>query len=460
VELVARGEGAVVKVTFINPSMTGRRTAGPFEPLTFAALAAVTPPDVERVLYDECVEPLPLDEATGLVGLSVSTWTARRAYQIARHYRARGVPVVMGGYHPTLAPREALGFADAIVLGEAEAAWPRVVADARAGRLRRIYRSPNRSLDGLRFDRSLFDGKPYQPIRLVQFGRGCRFRCDFCAIPRFFQERRLQRPVREVIEEIEGLGRGHLFFVDDNLHVGTEGTSRLLDELVPLRRRWTCQASLDVAEDPALVRRLARAGCFAVLIGFESLEPRTLSTMGKTWHRGRAHYEALARRLLDAGILVYGTFVLGYDSDTPAVVEGCLEFAERARLFLAAFNLLTPLPGTPIHARLRAEGRLIGDPWWLDPATRFGRSVFRPAGMTKGEFEDGVHAIRTRFYGVRGILRRAAATPGLWRSPRRMGLYLAASFIYRREVHRLLDAPLGDPDDSAPLTPAACPGGA
>jgi radical SAM superfamily enzyme YgiQ (UPF0313 family) len=314
-----------------------------------------------------------------------------------------------------------------------------------------VYRGGCDSLAGLRFDRGIFAGKRYRPVRLVQFGRGCRFDCDFCSIPRFFRRRRMQRPVREVAAEVERLERGTIFFVDDNLHVGEHGTRALLDELAPLGRRWMCQASIDVAEDVDLVKRLARAGCFAVLMGFESMSGRTLERMHKTWHQGRSQYEELVHRLRDHGILVYGTFVLGYDDDTPDVVDATFDFAERAGLFLAAFNLLTPVPGTAIYRRLAAEGRLVGDPWWLHPATRFEHAVFTPAAMTRVELEAGARRIRRGFYGARSIARRLLVNPGLFRSPVKLGLFLATNVLYRAEVARLRDLPFGDPLDDAPL---------
>ena len=431
--------------------MTGARMHGAMEPLSFAVLSGLTPPGVEQVLYDECVEPIPLDEPTDLVAISAATFTARRAYQIALQYRRRGVPVVMGGYQPTLQPREALRFADAIVVGEAEGVWPELIEDFRAGRLRRVYSRPLTSLAGIRYDRELFAGKPYVPIRLVQFGRGCRFACDFCSIPKFFPDRRLQRPVGEVVQEIERLDPRHVFFVDDNLHVGWNKTRELVDALVPLGIRWTCQASIDIAADADLVRRMARSGCFAVLMGFESLRPDTLSRMRKTWHRGRSQYEEVVQRLHDHGILVYGTFVLGYDEDTPEVIEACLDFAERSRLFLVAFNMLTPIPDTGAYRHLAGEHRLVHDPWWLDPGTRFGHAVFEPKTMTRGEFRDRWRSIRARFYSVRGIVSRALRTPSLFRSPWRLALYLHVNFAYRSEVRRLRDLPLGDAADLTPL---------
>jgi len=157
------------------------------------------------------------------------------------------------------------------------------------------------------------------------------------------------------------------------------------------------------------------------------------------------------RRLDGEGILVYGTFVLGYDEDSPGIIDACLEFAERSRLFLAAFNLLMPLPGTGVYQRLLDQGRLIGNPWWLDPTTRFCKPVFKPRGMTSEELEEGARRIRSRFYGFRSILSRALKTGALRFSPSRFSLYLAANLVYRREVLRLDVRPYGDPDDSTTL---------
>ncbi|HET9553019.1 MAG TPA: radical SAM protein [Anaeromyxobacteraceae bacterium] len=444
-----------MRLAFVNPSLTGGRARGALEPLWMAALAAATPPWVERRAFDECVEPVDLDAPVDLVAMTCSTFTARRAYQLARAFRARGVPVVLGGYHPTLQPAEALRFADAVMVGEAEELWPRILEDARAGRLRRVYRGRPASLAGLRFDRSVYAGRRYQPLGLVQFGRGCRFQCDFCSIPPFFSNTRRQRPVREVAAEIEALGRRTLFFVDDNLHVGGEGTGALVDALRPLGVRWSCQASLDFAQDDGLVRRMARSGCFGVLVGFEALRRDVLQRMGKTFNKGRAHYEAAVRRLHDAGILVYGTFVVGYD-DGPEALDEILDFAERSRLFLAAFNLLTPIPGTPAYRRLRAEGRLVAERWWLDPSTRFARPVVRPPDGDLDALEARCRAVRRRFYGWPGIVARALGTPTNRRRPWRLPLWLAFNAVYRREALRLQSQPLGDPADLSPLlAPAA-----
>lgn len=441
-----------MQVTFINPSMNGRQRGAPMEPLAISVLSGLTPADWSQRFHDETVAPIPFDEPTDLVAITAHTFTARRAYQIARKYRARGVPVVMGGYHPTLAPDEVGHFADAVVVGEAEGVWGRVLADAAAGDLRRIYSGgAPETLAGVTYDRRIFAGKRYRHIRSVQFGRGCRGTCDFCSVHRFFAGRCSQRPVAELVEEIRGLPPGHLFIVDDNLYVGRDKTAELLEALIPLRRRWTCQASIDIAEDPVLVDLLARSGCHSVLIGFESTTPETLARMRKGWNGATSRYEEVVNRLHARGILVFGTFVFGYDDEPLEAFDVCGEFVMRSRLFLAAFNLLQPTPGTPTYDRMLAAGQLVDDRWWLAPRTRFLKPVFTPRGMTSRELEVAAQLLRSRIYSRRGIFSRLLRTGHVLRSPTRVGFYLLANFRHRGELKRLGFEPFGDPADLAPI---------
>lgn len=444
-----------MKIALINPSMTGRTRRGPMEPLAFAVLAGLTPRHHEVVFYDECVTPLPDTIDADLVAISAHTFTARRAYQIALRFRRRGVPVVMGGHHPTLLPGEAGQFADAVVIGEAEAVWPKLLEDAEAGQLQQFYCEPVNDLSGIPFDRRLFRGKRYGPVRLVQFARGCRFNCDFCSVHRFFGGRTTQRPVEEVIEEVRGLGPGHLFFVDDNLWTADEGFTQLMEGLIPLKRRWTCQASIDVADDPARLRLMSRAGCYSILIGFESTDLHTLKSMKKSWNKGSQRYEETVARLHDHGILVYGTFVFGYDQDTPEAFEACREFCSRAKLFLAAFNVLTPLPGTPTFHRLEQDGRFGDVPWWLDPSSRFAFPTFQPARMERQELADRVASLRDHFYSRRSILRRAFGTGHIVRSPSSLAFHLFVNTKYRWELDRMIYASFGDPADLVPIPRAS-----
>ena len=432
-----------MRLTLIRPSMISGRAADATEPLVFALLAALTPAGVECCFYDERLEALPRAEATDLVALSVDTFSARRAYQVASAYQERGVPVVLGGHHPTLLADEALCFAHTVVRGDAEGIWPQLVADAQAGRLQRCYQNRLPSLAGVTGDRRVFAGKPYRHLSLVEFGRGCPHACDFCSVHAFYGSTHRHRAVPEVVAELAGLSGQHVFFTDDNLLADVPAALELLRALTPARLRWSCQASLDGLAQGGVLPALAASGCGSVTVGFESLVPDNLRQMRKAWNAGPGHYADLVARCRDHGIMVYGTFVFGYDHDTPDVFARTLEFAIGSKLFLANFNPLTPTPGTALYERLRQEGRLLRPRWWLDPHFRYGEALFRPRQMTPEQLAAGCHWARTEFNRGRSIVARACdrhANAGSWHN---LGLFLAANLISRREIRRKQGQPLG-----------------
>jgi radical SAM superfamily enzyme YgiQ (UPF0313 family) len=417
-------------------------------PLAFAILRSRTPPDVEVVLHDERVEPILLDEPTDLVAMTVETYTARRAFQLASSYRRRGIPVVMGGYHPTFLPGECAPFADSVVPGDAEDVWPTVVADARRGRLRPIYRP-----DGLPSlkggppaDRSIFEGKRYAPVTLVQYARGCRFNCEFCSIHAFYGSTVRERPVREVCEEIERAGRRLVLFVDDNLFVNVAKAKELFRALQPLGISWFCQSSVDIARDRDLVKLMGRSGCSIALFGFESLRVENLRQMRKGWNVKWQDLETSIGVIRDAGIMIYGSFVHGYDHDTAQSFDDTVEFAIRNKFCLAGFNPLTPTPRAPLYDRLAREGRLIYERWWLDPRFRYGAATFHPRGMTAAELTDGCWRARSAFNAATAIFRRFLDPLGALRSPRHAFQFLVSNVVARREIHSKQGAPLGGPE--------------
>lgn len=440
-----------MKITFIRPGMVGGRAADASEPRVFALLGALTPPDVDCVLYDERIEPVPVAEPTDLVALSVDTFSARRAYQLAGEYHRRGVPAVLGGHHPTLAPAEAQCFARCIVRGDAEGVWPRLVADARAGRLERGYECSEPIPVASRVDRRLFAGKPYPALSLVEFGRGCPHACDFCSVHAFYGAAYRRRQVGDVVAELAGLGRRHVFFTDDNLFADRPAALELLQALRPARVRWSCQASLEVAAQPDILRQMADSGCCSITIGFESLVPENLAQMGKAWNLRQGPFGELVARCRDHGIMVYGTFVFGYDHDTPDVFARTVQFAVESKLFLANFNPLTPTPGTALYERLRREGRLLRPRWWLDPQYRYGEAVFRPRQMTPEQLAEGCYRARTEFNRGASILRRALDRQANAGSLHRLGLFLVANLVSRREIHRKQGLPLGAAGELAPV---------
>lgn len=442
-----------MRIAFIRPNLGDFRARDAMEPIVFALLAARTPASVELSFHDERLAPVPLDLDVGLVAMTVETYTARRAYQIAAHYRRNGVRVVMGGYHATLMPEEVSQYCDAIVVGDAEGVWETIVADAQAGRLARVYRRQDPvALDGIRPDRSLFRGKKYAPVSLVQYGRGCRLACDFCSIHAFYGKYMAQRPVADVVAELESLPRRRpVFFVDDNLFSDRPTLERLLDAITPLGIRWTCQTTIDVTRDERLLDKMARSGCMLALVGFESLSEANLRQIGKKWNLQRGEYTRGIRRLHDRGIMIYGTFVFGYDDDRADAFDRAVDFALESAFCIANFNPLTPTPGTALIARLARERRLLHDRWWLDPEFRYGTATFVPRAMTPDELTEGCWRARRTFYRHSTIPRRIWAEPSLYLRPSRLGVLVASNLVSRREIHRKQGARLGTEEALSPV---------
>jgi radical SAM superfamily enzyme YgiQ (UPF0313 family) len=436
-----------VKITFIKPNI-GRMEQGPYveegrmEPLELGVLAGLTPADVECVLYDDRMEEIPYDEATDLVAITVEIYNARRAYEIAGEYRLRGVPVIMGGFHPTLAPRECLEYADSICIGDADLLWEQVVEDARRFALRRIYRGrPGvAQLGGVRPRRDIFAGKGYLPITLVQFSRGCRFACSFCAVSAYFDRRHHVRPTDEVLAEIESQDRKFVFFVDDNFLANHEAAKRFLHELIPLKIKWVSQASIDMTDDAELMDLLEESGCMGNVIGFESLSRDSLASMKKSpnlLRRSWDEYETACEILRKHHLQTWAAFSLGHDHDTVKSVEATLDFAMHHKFCFAAFNILMPYPATPLYERLRREGRLLWDgKWWLHPEYRFNHAAFAPRNMTPDELTEACWHCRDEWNQAASIFRRMWDFKTHMSSPTRLGVYLAYNPLYAKETRR------------------------
>ncbi|MCP4912422.1 MAG: radical SAM protein [Oligoflexia bacterium] len=426
-----------LKVTFIRPSMTEHKASDALEPLAIAMLASYSPPYVQHKFYDNRIEDIPYEEETDLVAITVETYTARRAYQIAQKYKALGVPVVMGGYHVTFLPDEALQFCDAVVLGDAEETWPALIEDFRQGKMKTSYKATNtKPLTHITPDRSIFQGKRYGPIHMVQYGRGCRFNCDFCSIKTFYKDYLDQRPIDDVIKEIGALKHKQLFIVDDNIYSYKKQAMEFFKALIPLKIRWSGQVSIDVTKDPELMRLMRDSGCISVVVGFESLDIKSLNQMRKGWNLRGGGYDRAIKVFRDHGIMIYGTFVHGYDNDTLDTFKNNLEFAIESKFFLANFNPLTPTPGAELYNRLKAEGRLINDPWWLDPNYKYGHAHFHPKNYTADQLTEMCFWARTEFNKYGNILKRANDFRSNFSSIYHAGTYLAANLVTRYEIRK------------------------
>jgi radical SAM superfamily enzyme YgiQ (UPF0313 family) len=322
-----------MKVTFILPAIgkkSGQKYIGTWkmEPLTIAVLQSLTPEDVETEFFDDRIELIDYETKTDLVAITVETYTAKRSYQIAAQFRKRGIPVVMGGYHVTLIPDEAQAYADSLILGNAESVWQEMIQDASRDKLKPVYRGDIAFTDAPP-DKRIFTGKKYLPISLVETGRGCRHTCEFCAIASYYDCRYYNRSIEHIVADIRSSNNKYHFMVDDNLVADFTHAKALFQAITPLGIKWSGQGTLTMARDPELLKAMKTSGCELILIGFESLEEENLRQMNKSWSQAFGEVNELVNRIHDAGIGIYATFVLGYDSDTPKTIENTLEFARR-----------------------------------------------------------------------------------------------------------------------------------
>lgn len=416
------------------------------EPLNLGVLGGLTPTGIDLTLVDDRIDAVDPDAPTDLVAITVETFTARRAYELADAWRARGVPVVMGGMHATLLPDEVAAHADAVVTGDAETVWAGLLADARAGRLAARYHGvPGAPQPGARPRRDLYAGKGYLPVHLIQFGRGCPYRCAFCAVGAFFGHRHHARPVAEVVAEIGAAGARDWFFVDDNLAADVPALKELLRALTPLRLRWVSQVSVEHAHDPELLDLFVASGCLGNVIGFESLDPDSLRDARKAPNlRASPRYADELAALRARHLQTWAALVLGLDHDTVASLEDTCEWAIAQRFAFAAFNVLMPYPGTPLYARLAEEGRLLYDGrWWLHPDYRFNHAAFRPARMTADELTEVAWRCRKRWSSVGSIVRRALDPATHLASFERFAVYCAYNPLFRREAFKKQGMRLG-----------------
>ncbi len=442
-----------MKITFIYPAV-GKKPGKKYihtwtmEPLTIAVLKALTPDDVEVEFFDDRIELINYETNTDLVAITAEAYTAKRAYHLASKFQKRAIPVIMGGVHPTLLPEEVEYFADAVMIGNTEEIWPQVIRDLCRGRLqKRYYGKPSYKVFP---DRRIFQGKRYLPLGLVETGRGCPFRCEFCATSAYYKAHYYPRPINDVIEDIKSTGKKYLFLIDDNIAADPEYTIQLCKELTPLNIVWASQASLNVARNRELLRWLAKSGCRLLLVGFESFEDENLKQMRKEWMKTIGNTDELVQRIHDAGISIYATFVFGFDYDTPASFEKSLEFSLRHDFFFAAFNHLLPFPGTRLYERFKREKRLLTEKWWLEPGYRYGQIVFTPKNMDAQELSERCVRARRQFFSFSSILKRGAAL--LQRHPpfRLFAAYWLQNLNLRREVDGKFGLPIGEGLDELP----------
>jgi len=381
--------------------------------LGLLTLAGATP-ERHEIEYLECPdydEALLKGTSFDLVAISSFTAMSDVMYRIADYYRAQGTKVVLGGLHVTLLPDEAVLYGDAIVVGEGEALWPRVLADAERGTLRKIYRNASPTDVSLghvlpRFD--LLEIGRYNRMP-VQTTRGCPLHCEFCAASRVFGAYKL-KPVDAVVREIRAIKarwkRPFIELADDNTFVNKKWSKELVRAIADENIHWFTETDVSVAEDPELLDLLADSGCRQLLIGFESPTPAALAGMDTAGWKAQRYkeYRVAIDAIQDRGISVNGCFITGNDSDTPDIFPQIERFVKSSGLADVQVTVLTPFPGTSLHARLKREGRLLRECYW-ERCTLFDVN-FEPKSMSVGDLEQGLEYLMGSLYTSEETARR------------------------------------------------------
>lgn len=435
-----------MKLTLIKPNI-GRREhslyvdEGRMEPLQLGILAALTPEDIDVVMYDDRMEEIPYDRPTDVVAITVETFTARRAYEISEEFRRRGVKTVMGGMHAMLIPEEVEEHCDAVIVGDAEPVWETVLRDCENNTLKKRYEvvQPLCPQQNVITRRDIFEGKGYLPITLLQFSRGCNHTCNFCASSVYFKAHHYCRPVEDVIKEIKAQKRKLLFFVDDNIVCNHEKAKELFRALIPLKIRWVSQGSMDMLKDKELMELMVKSGCLGLVIGFESISPDCISEMNKYTNKkgSDSMYEKEIKELRKWGLQTWAAFTVGHDGDTVESIRATCDFAIKNKFTFAAYNILMPYPNTPLYEKLKAEGRLLYDgKWWLHEDYRFNYCSIVPKNMTPDELTEISFDCRKRFNSLKSIITRALEFRTNMRTPYRFMTYLIYNPLFRKEVFK------------------------
>ena len=383
--------------------------------LSLLIIAAATPPDVEveYVEVPDVQKIIDLKKGYDLVVITSYSAQIFEAYELARRYRAAGVPVVLGGPHVSALPHEAAQHADAVAVGEAEVLWPKILSDFRNNSLQNIYREDRPGSFDLsrtvtpRYE--LLDTAEYNRIT-VQTSRGCSHDCEFCSGSKLFGKGFRQKPVEQVVKEIESIKKKwpnpFIEFADDNTFVDKAWSRNFLDALIPLNVKWFSETDISVAEDEELLRLMYRSGCYQLLIGLESAHKESLDGIDAhnwKWRQSDKYLDAIYT-IQSQGIAVNGCFIVGLDGDTPDVFREIREFVDRSKLLEAQVTVLTPFPGTRLYEKLKTENRLLSDSYW-DRCTLFDIN-FQPRNMSVEELEKGLFWIFGEIYNEEQYVKR------------------------------------------------------
>ena len=414
------------------------------------AVAAALPPDqYEVVLTDENIETIDFDLKADLVGISAMTSYVNRGYEIASQFRARGVPVVMGGVHPSFMPQEALKHCDAVVIGEVELVIDKLLDDLKHGSMRGIYKSDTlHTMAGMPMPRyDLLKKNRYVNRTFVQTSRGCHQGCTFCAEPLMNGLKFRYRPVNEVIHEMENCGSRNISINDADFFGTSERPKEVMRALRGRGFQWQAGVTSKLAQDDHMLELAAASGCTMLSIGFESIARATLTSVHKHVNRPET-FAALVEKVHSYGIMVFGLFMFGFDGDDASVFGETVKFNINANYDACAYSVLTPYPGTLTWYEMKKANRIVSFDWSMYDQSHV---VYRPAQMTGDELRIGQGAAYKNFYASSSIASRFP-----FRGKRHRAQWLIYNLFMRKAAQtEKIDAialPTAEPQD-APMPP-------
>ena len=439
-----------MKITFVLPAI-GKKPGKKYlkswlmEPLTIAVLNSLLPADCEREFFDDRIESINYDTETDVVLLTVETYTAKRAYYISEQFRKRGKKVVMGGYHVTLVPEEALEHCDAIMVNNSGDNLKLLLQDIANNTMKERYVGKP-CIDYKMADRSIYQKqqKKYLPVSLVETGRGCYHNCEFCSIAKYYESRYIHREVSDIIAEMKSCKHKLYFLVDDSIFSNKEFARELFAEIKKLKITWTTQITLDIAKDEETLRLMKESGCEMVLIGFESINSGNLKQMNKEWTARLGERDELIEKIHKVGISIYASFVFGFDEDTEESFIKTLEFSRKHEFFVIAFNHLLTFPNTPTYKEFQEQGRLICDKWWLQDGYTFGTISFVPKQVTAEELRALCRKYKKKFFKFGSVFKRGITCFKRTKKPLINFAYWYINILFHFEVDKRIGIPVGE----------------
>jgi len=427
-----------IKIVLISPKGPLYRHRGGifkknlrYAPLTLTTLASLVPPSIQAdiKIIDEGIEEINLNLQADLIGMTVITGNAVRAYELADHFQARRIPVVLGGPHVTLVPEDAQPHADSLVVGYAEATWPELLRDFTKDKMKPRYnQGPNLKLENLPFPRrGLLKRGAYLTTHTFEASRGCVHSCDFCVVPAAWGLKPYQKAVEEVIADIRQHHAPRIIFLDLNLIADRDYATLLFEALIPLGIQWFGLTTTMLVKDRPLLELVARSGCSGLLMGFESIIPDNLRGSKKGFN-SPDEYRQLVEVLHQHSITLMACFTFGMDHDTPEVFMQTAQFAVDAAIDLPRFAIVTPFPGTALYSRLQSEGRILTQNWELYDGQHV---VFQPAQMSPQALYAGHEQAWKHTYSLRSTTKRFLG------SRIQIPIWLVANLGYRFYAHNL-----------------------